>query len=100
MTNIEFHLQFFLVFVQILFDFEIRSSDTNANALIEQWPTLKLNIPLELQLAEINECMGYFDEEVGSFIALLKLLSNKPNFAEKVRSFLMFTDVSKLNDIK
>lgn len=77
-----------------MFDFEIRSRDVNSNALIEKWPSLKSLIVLELTLSEKNECQNFFDNEIGFFIALLKLLSTKPKFEERVDSFIFFTEVS------
>lgn len=78
---------------QILFDFEIRSPDINSNALLEVWPTLKSDVIRELSLCDRDECANYFDKEIGFFIALLKLLSVKNRFEEKVDAFIIFTDV-------
>lgn len=90
------HFDFYvkLFYLQILFDFEIRSPGVDPNALIEKWETLKHRIVLDLTLEEKNECANYFDTEIGFFIALLKQLSTKPKFEEKVDSFIIFTDVS------
>lgn len=88
------HARYIHIHIQIVFDFEIRSPSVNANALIEKWPVLKHAVFSELELDEKNQCTGYFGEEVGHFIALLKLLSTKPSFDEKVRALLIFTDVS------
>lgn len=64
--------------------------------MIEIWPAIKYDVISELDINERNQCNNYFGEEIGYVIALLKLLSYKPNFDEKVRSLIIFTDV---NDI-
>lgn len=92
-----FHQVFPFYFVEptlIIFDFKIRSPDLNSIALIEKWEGLKLLAPLELTPTERDECFGYFGKEIGFFIALLKLLSTKAKFEEKVDAFIIFTDVS------
>lgn len=71
----------------------MRSSGVNTDGLTEKWPKLKLEIPRELNISDRNLCNDYFGDEAGYFIALLKLLSNKPNFDEKVRALIIFTDV-------
>lgn len=92
-----FHQLFPFYFVEptlIIFDFEIRSPDLNSSALIEKWEGLKSLVPLELTPTERDECFRYFGKEVGLFIALLRLLSTKTKFEEKVGAFIIFTDVS------
>lgn len=98
-----FHQTFPFYFIDpklILFDYMIRSPALNSNALIDKWDNLKLSLSLELEVAEREECSKYFDKEAGFFITLLKLLSTKPKFEEKVNAFIIFTDVSVAYSIK
>lgn len=67
----------------------------NSGALVERWPALKSDVIKELSLSDRNECANYFDNEIGFFISLLKLLSTKQKFEEKIESFINFTDVSQ-----
>lgn len=66
----------------------------NCNALIEKWDNIKAQIACMLPVKERNECMNYYDQEIGFFISLLRLVSIKTKFADRVNQLILFTDVS------
>lgn len=82
-----------------MFDFEIRSPELNSNALIDTWPRLKEDIFCLLSIAEREQCSSFYDSEIGHFIALMKLLSQKTKFEERVVQLLIFSNVSNCQDI-
>lgn len=82
-----------------MFDFEIRSPELNSNALIDTWPRIKGDIFCLLSIAEREQCSSFYDSEIGHFIALMKLLSQKTKFEERVVQLLIFSNVSNCQDI-
>lgn len=79
---------------QILFDFEIRNKSLDAGALFTAWPKIKTEIIISVNVAERDMCLKYYNEDIGYFLALLKLLIPKnAAFDEIVSKFIVFSDV-------
>lgn len=79
---------------QILFDSEIRNKSLDANALFTVWPILKFNILTSVNAAERDECLQIFNEDIGYFLALLKLLIPKnASLNDIVSKFIVYSDV-------
>lgn len=78
----------------MLFDFEIRNANVNGNALLVKWPTIKFNILSSVKVCERDDCLKKFDENIGYFLALLKMVVQRPKFEEAINILMTFNDVS------
>lgn len=84
-------------FKQILYDYMIRNESLDPNALCSKWPEVKKVVLVCVHAAAREECLGYFNEEIGYFIALIKLLSsNRAKLPEIISKFIIFSNVRSL----
>lgn len=80
---------------QILFDYEIRNQSLNFNALFDKWPQMKGDVLASVNPADRDGLLKLFDEEIGYFLALMKLLApSKSNFTENIGKFIIFSNAS------
>lgn len=69
---------------------EIRKQSWNAMALLRKWATAKfyiLNSP-SVKASERKDCLKLYNEETVYFLALLKLIIQRPKFDDAVRSLI------------
>lgn len=62
--------------------------------MLNTWPETKLDILCLLDPKERNECCSFFDTEIGYFLALMKVVSQKPKFKDRIDNLIIFSDVS------
>lgn len=75
----------------------IRNESLDPNALCSKWPDVKKEVLVCIHAAARDECFGYFNEEIGYFIALIKLLaSNRAKLPEIISKFIIFSNVRLL----
>lgn len=63
-------------------------------AFLVKWQTVKFDILNCVKACERDDCLKQFDEHIGYFIALLKLVVQRPKFEEAINIIMTFTDVS------
>lgn len=87
-------------FFQISFDFEIRYKAIDTNTFFNKWPAIKKNVIAAVNASSRDSLLTYFDENIGFYLCLLKLLvpatANLPNCISK---FVIFSDVSSKCEI-
>lgn len=80
-----------LIFFQFLYDFEIRKISSLPNALIERWPQMKHDVLAAVDPSARDKILNMFNDDIGYFLALLKLLipsnANLENVAGKLITF-------------
>lgn len=80
---------------QISYDFEIRNNSIDSNALFTKWPKLKNNILTAVKPTERDQCLKWFNDDIGYFLALLKIVSpNSAKLEEVIGKFIIHSDVS------
>lgn len=83
-----------LIFFQFLYDFEIRKISPVPNALFERWPQMKHDILAAVDPSLRDKTLDMFNDDIGYFLALLKLLiPSKADFENVAGKLITFSDV-------
>lgn len=78
-----------------MYDYEIRNEELDSSALFKKWPEMKSKVLACVNAADRDGLLTYYDDDIGYFLALLKLLvASKANFHEIVGKFIIFSNVS------
>lgn len=81
---------------QFRYDFEIREISSVPNALFERWPQMKHDILAAVDPSSRDKLLNMFNDDIGYFLALLKLLTpSKANFENVAGKLITFSDVSQ-----
>lgn len=89
-------LSIFLLFsIQINFDFAIRNKTIDPDVLFKKWPEIKNDVLLNIRARDRDDLLKFFNEDIGYYLCLLKLLvpanADLPNVTSKL---VIFSDVS------
>lgn len=89
----------FYIFSQILFDFTLLFTDTDANGLLgENWSKIR-NVPFEKLNSRVNTQFPINDDEFMNFVYLLKvMLAHRQSFSNSIATFIKFETVSDRNN--
>lgn len=61
-----------------------------------KWSHIKLNVLNCNKANDRDDCLKIFNEDIGYFLALLKLVVKDSKFENAIKSFITFTDVNIL----
>lgn len=82
-----------------MYDFEIRTISSNPNALFDRWPQIKHDVLATVDASLRDSILNMFNDEIGYFLALLKLLiPSTANLETVAGKLITFSDV-RLNSI-
>lgn len=67
----------------------------DAKALFKKWPEIRSDILNTVKPAERDSILQYFNEDIGYFLALLRLVVPRSSKIEEIiNKFIIFSDVS------
>lgn len=97
---LNFSMTLIAEYFQILYDYQIRHKSLDPDALCYKWPDMKKNVLICLSAGERDRCLKWFNDDIGYFLALLKLLTpSTAHFEDIVGKFVIFSDVRNNNYI-
>lgn len=84
-----------------MYDYAIRNESYDPKAFVEKWPKIKTDILTAVKPIERDDLLKYFNDDIGYFLALLKLLLPRgSNLESAVSKFIVYSDVSFFSNIK
>lgn len=77
-----------------MYDFEIRNISPKPNALFERWPQMKHDVLAVVSAPLRDNILNMFNDDIGYFLALLKLLiPSTANLQKVAGNLITFSDV-------
>lgn len=78
-----------------MYDYAIRNESYDPKAFFEKWPKIKTDILTAVKPSERDDLLNCFNDDIGYFLALLKLLLPRgSNLELAVSKFIVYSNVS------
>lgn len=96
MVEIVTTITFVFFSLQINFDFAIRNTAIDPDVLSKKWPAMKVDVLSNVKAKDRDDLLKYFNEDIGFYLCLLKLLvPANASLPSVISKLIIFSDVSR-----